>query len=353
MRMHLLEYTKENYVELEVELMTQLIQRRQSLQSYIKIMEWTPASGSELTLLILSRMFNISILVVRSDFLWASRNVAPMSCDVVLVQSCNFLGTKRVDGKVVEIGEVPKYIVNKKRSLELTTSTPNNRYGVGTYSEITQPDVSPIGEKVNMTVSDDSAFSLNQTLDSTVRLNNEIRQFEQGTLKEDGDNTEGEVKTSKKPLVKLHIKDIGNDTSSDFSPAVYRQSYGNVLTPNSTSPLNVTSPTDDNLSKVECAGSQGGRMEVKSEISDQHSAIDHSEETHRDESTADPDISHHYHGVDVSSKKEVESSQKKITEEEDSMSDDLAKKLLTQMKMTMSQKFLRSISVRLRRLPNR
>ena len=96
MRCHLLEYAKEHYSELEVELKNQLVVCRQSLAGYLEIMEWTPASGSEITLLILCRMFNISILVLRSDFIWLSKNVAPLKCDVVLVQNCDrhFLSTK-------------------------------------------------------------------------------------------------------------------------------------------------------------------------------------------------------------------------------------------------------------------
>ena len=39
MRCHLLEYAKEHYSELEVELKNQLVVRRQSLAGYLEIME--------------------------------------------------------------------------------------------------------------------------------------------------------------------------------------------------------------------------------------------------------------------------------------------------------------------------
>ena len=245
MRMHLLEYTKENFVELEVELKKQLIARRQSLQSYIELMEWTPASGSEITLLILCRMYNITILVVRSDFLWLSRNVAPLDCDVVLVQNCNghFLGTHRLDCKLVEIGDVPRYIANKKKSPSMTTSTPIDRMG-DAHSDITQPDLSPIGPKPNTSATDDSAFSLNETSESTERIRNELRKLEEISLQHSGEKHA--EKTPKKivPICKLNIKDIGNESSSEISPGLDTSRCPEVLTPKSSSAIDVTSPEE-------------------------------------------------------------------------------------------------------------
>ena len=102
MGLHLLDYTKDNYGELETALKKPLEVRRQSLQNYLEMMEWTPSSGLEITLLIICRMFKISILVVRSNFIWVSENIAPFNADGVLVQNCNghFLGTKRIDSKL-------------------------------------------------------------------------------------------------------------------------------------------------------------------------------------------------------------------------------------------------------------
>ena len=148
MRLHLLDYTKENYVELETALKKPLEVCRQSLQNYLELMEWTPSSGSEITLLILCHMCCLSIIVLCSDFIWVSENIALLSADVVIVQNCNghFLGTRRIDSKLVDIGEVPWYTVNKHKSPCIKTSTPNERGILRDPAELTDPGVSPILE---------------------------------------------------------------------------------------------------------------------------------------------------------------------------------------------------------------
>ena len=127
MRLHLLDYTKENYAELETALKKPLEVHRQSLQNYLELMEWTPSWGSEITWLIICHMFRISILVVHANFIWVSENIAKFSADVVIVQNCNghFLGMKMIDSKLVDIGEVPWYTVNKRKSPSVKMSTPN------------------------------------------------------------------------------------------------------------------------------------------------------------------------------------------------------------------------------------
>ena len=173
----MLNYTKENYVELETALKKQLEVHRQSLQSYLELMEWTPTSGSEITLLILCHMFHISILVVCSDFIWVSENIAPLSADVVIVQNCNghFLGMKRIDSKLVDIGEVLRYTVNKRKSPCVKTSTPKERGNITDAAEIIDPGVSPILEKEEESSKEDTAFSLTETTSSTRMLQNEVR----------------------------------------------------------------------------------------------------------------------------------------------------------------------------------
>ena len=58
--------------------------------------------------MILSQMYNVDVVVIRPDFVWLSRPVAPITCGIVLVQdlSGNFLGTKTKN--LVYIGLVPK-----------------------------------------------------------------------------------------------------------------------------------------------------------------------------------------------------------------------------------------------------
>ena len=79
-----------------------------TLEEYIKMMESEITCGYEATLLILAKMFNMKILVVRSDHLWLSESVAPINCDVVLVQNNAdlFYGTK--GKRKFDVGKVPK-----------------------------------------------------------------------------------------------------------------------------------------------------------------------------------------------------------------------------------------------------
>ena len=244
MRLHLLDYTKENYVELKTVLKKPLEVRRQSLQNYLELMEWTPSSGSEITLLILCHMFCISILVVHSDFIWVSENIAPLSADVVIVQNCNghFLGMRRIDSKLVDIGEVPQYTVNKHKSPFVKTSTPNERGILRDPVELIDPGVSLILERKEESSKEDTGFSLNEKTSSTRRLQNEVRQFEEGSL-EDKDESNVENMQDKKKLEnvkKLNIQDIGNDSSSDLTRNIGEDEQNIIIMPNSTQPLDIT-----------------------------------------------------------------------------------------------------------------
>ena len=119
MRRHLLMFCKDNYERLEGLLSEALDARELSLKDYMELMEGTSTSGYEVTLLILSHMFSINILVIQSDFLWLSSSMAPIDCNVVIVQSTSgdFLGTKSTKGsKLVNVGTVPRIYVNKRRS---------------------------------------------------------------------------------------------------------------------------------------------------------------------------------------------------------------------------------------------
>ena len=126
----------------------------------------------------------------------------PRFCDIVIVQNCNghFVGTKPLDGKLFNIGEVPKFIVNKHRSPEGgKTSTPKETHSMSKL--MVEPNVSPIVE--NQNTSQESGFSFNATSDSTLKLREEIKKLEELP----------DIDKPKKEEVKvLNIKDIGNDT---------------------------------------------------------------------------------------------------------------------------------------------
>ena len=112
-------FCKENYERLEGILSEALDARKLSLKDYMELMEGTSTCGYEVTLLILSHMFSINILVIRSDFFWLSSSMAPIDCNVIIVQSTSgeFLGTKSTkESKLVNVGTVPRIYVNKRRS---------------------------------------------------------------------------------------------------------------------------------------------------------------------------------------------------------------------------------------------
>ena len=181
MRLHVLDYTKKNYSELADQLKSQLSVRRISLQNYLELMEWTPTSGSEITLLIIARIFKITIMVIRGDFIWLSENLEPKNFDVVIVQNCNghFIGTKCLDGKLVNIGEVPKYNVNKRKSPHaVKTSTPKEGKSTGNMLKVQPPDVSPICQNPKLGASTDSCFSFAETSDGSRILKDDVNHLE-------------------------------------------------------------------------------------------------------------------------------------------------------------------------------
>ena len=252
MCLHLLDYTKENYHELETALKKPLKVRRQSLQNYLEMIEWTPSSGSEITLLIICCMFNISILVVHIDFIWVSENIAPFSADVVIVQNCNghFLGMKRIDSKLADIGEVPQYIVNKCRSPYVKMLTPkdrgNDKVDMG---ELIDPGLSTTVEQGKDSTKNDTGFLLSETNSSTRMLQEEVKQFEEGTIEDKEGLISGQVEDKKvsQNVQKLDIRDIGIDTGSDISGNITDGNKEILMMQNSTQPIDIMRE-DDNAS---------------------------------------------------------------------------------------------------------
>ena len=185
MRQHLIEYTEANHDHLETLLSHNLGYRNISLKDYIDAMKYTPTCGFDITLLILSIMFKIDILVMRTDFLWVSGQVAPNQCQIVLVQGCNgsFLGTKKIDGShFVNVGEVPKILVNKrKKKNSVNTSTPitNSMAKAATLQKQMEEQLSPIIHERDNAGDLNASFDHNETSESTQILRNEVKQFEE------------------------------------------------------------------------------------------------------------------------------------------------------------------------------
>ena len=126
MRYHLVKFVQENFELVELLVSAPLEARKMSLQQYVTKMAIGDMCGYEVNLLILSQMFKVPFLVIRSDMLWTSQNVRPIDCPIVLVQSVHgrFLGTRTK--KLVYIGTVPriKLTVKKHETQEILHSTP-------------------------------------------------------------------------------------------------------------------------------------------------------------------------------------------------------------------------------------
>ena len=86
MHYHLYNYGKNNKKELSKQLEGALCKRNLNMMTYLDKMYYCTTCGYEITLLLLSRMYNVDIVVIRPDFVWLSRAVAPITCGIVLVQ---------------------------------------------------------------------------------------------------------------------------------------------------------------------------------------------------------------------------------------------------------------------------
>ena len=144
MRYHLVKFVQENFELVDLLVSAPLEARKMSLQQYVTKMAIGDTCGYEVTLLILSQMFKVPFLVIRSDMLWMSQNVRPIDCPIVLVQSVHgrFLGTRT--NKPVYIGTVPriKLTVKKNETQEIMHSTPVRK------SQGSQNDFQPLGEEL-------------------------------------------------------------------------------------------------------------------------------------------------------------------------------------------------------------
>ena len=152
-------------------------------------------------------MYNVDIVLIRPDFVWLSRPVAPITCGIVLVQdaSGNFLGTKTKNP--VYIGLVPKIslpdpnVIRSKLHKIRHQSTPNRP--IRSQNEAFRQfggGISPIVEmgsrksQANKEVvarqnllGEDSSSS---TSASTSLLRRHISKFEQQNLSQTAENSE-------------------------------------------------------------------------------------------------------------------------------------------------------------------
>ena len=85
MRNDLLWYMEANREELELLVEGNLYDRDMTFDEYLTMMKKKETCGYEITLRIIGEMFQVPILVVRSDFLWISEKVEPINCGIVLV----------------------------------------------------------------------------------------------------------------------------------------------------------------------------------------------------------------------------------------------------------------------------
>ena len=145
MRNDLLRYIEANRQELELLVEGNLYDRDMTFDEYVNMMKKNKTCGYEITLRIIGEMFQVPILVVRSDFLWISEKVKPINCGIVLVQNCEgcFYGTQ--GKKKVNMGVVLK--VMSPLSKRSKTSTPRKSVDSESGDNPFKADLSPVVEK--------------------------------------------------------------------------------------------------------------------------------------------------------------------------------------------------------------
>ena len=145
MRKDLLRYIEVNCEELELLVEGNLYDRDMTFDEYVNMMNKNETCGYEITLRIIGEMFQVAILVVRSDFLWISEKVEPINCGIVLVQNCEgvFYGTQ--GKKKVNVGVVLK--VMSPLSKKSKTSTPRRGGDHESGDHPFKSDLPPVLEK--------------------------------------------------------------------------------------------------------------------------------------------------------------------------------------------------------------
>ena len=170
MRYHLVKYCQENSENIQSVVKGPLEGRQMTLQQYIYKMAIGETCGYEITLLVLSQMFQTPILVICADMLWLLQSVKPIDCPIILVQKLDgkFLGTQCK--KPVHVGEVPhiRLQMKKDKSTEVFHSTPLRNacdHNVG-FANVTGEMLSPIpkSKKIqNIQSNHNYSIELNET----------------------------------------------------------------------------------------------------------------------------------------------------------------------------------------------
>ena len=195
MRYHLIEYVREHRQQIEQEVNHVLKCRNCTLDSFLDKMYDCKTCGYKATLLIMSKMFNTCVMVVRSDYVWLSREISPYKCPIVIVQDGDgqFLGTKTNTGWYV--GLVPKIHIPIAESSDegIKHSTPLKRDHQGRPVTIFEAPVSPIDPErkstidlqvvMNQTANQDPSSEASSSNDSSIeQARADVQKFEEQNL---------------------------------------------------------------------------------------------------------------------------------------------------------------------------
>ena len=163
--------------------------RGMSLNEYELMMYNNQTCGYEITLLLLSMMYMVPILVIRSDMLWVSQNVMPADFAIVLVQNSvgQFMGTK--SKYLVFVYEIPKIRLRQVRAnirrFDLVHSTPLRS---GSNAEFMEGSIgamlSPICDTSTSKKSENIQQEDTKSDPSLERIRRDIDSFEKKSLKD-------------------------------------------------------------------------------------------------------------------------------------------------------------------------
>ena len=186
MRFHLIQYVEDKF-----DLMSSILKgpfevRGMTLPVYLKKMRTCETCGYEITLLIMTHMYKVPILIIRSDMLWLSSNVTAVDCPIVLIQNSlgQFLGTKTK--YPVFVGDLPKVKLPRKHKNKKTNvikhsmplrkeKTSGEKFG--SADEILSPIVDGSS---NASIKHDHTYSLDDK--DTAKLWKQVKIFAEANL---------------------------------------------------------------------------------------------------------------------------------------------------------------------------
>ena len=117
---HLIQYVEDKLDLMSLILKGPLEVRGVTLPVYLEKMRSCKTCGYEIILLIMTHMYKVPILIIRSDMLRLLSNVTAVDCPIVLIQNSSgqFLGTKTK--YPVFVGDLPKVKLPRKRKNKKT-----------------------------------------------------------------------------------------------------------------------------------------------------------------------------------------------------------------------------------------